>query len=400
MPSFTNNTITVIGEQELAALIGGSNKMVITRVGVGSGVSGSPPLQTDLVTFQMNLTPRPPQVSANNVQQGEILVFATLDTANVGASFTWTEMGVYAQIGGQAEFLLAYCQNSANDSISYQVGLTRSVYNLQIPIDIQNTQNTQITVVAGSPYYDAPVRSPQGTISVTTPFDSAGRVIEYDIDVANAAGLLPPGVVLDFAGGTVPGGFLLCNAIQVLRSQFTKLFAVVGTMYGAGDGSTTFNLPDCRGRTTIGAGQGPGLGAYVLGQTLGEEYHTLTPSQMPSHTHTYVEPNGGAGHAHSYTEPNNGQGHKHAESAHGSDVDGAGFLNGFSGYAVPIGEGQNPDQGGPYPGGEDCSEFTYRATTDITINAATVGIAIQATGGNGAHNNIQPSIIFNKIIKY
>lgn len=127
----------------------------------------------------------------------------------------------------------------------------------------------------------------------------------------------------------------------------------------------------------MGAGQGFGLGAYILGQTLGEEYHKLTPAEMPSHSHTYIE-------------PNNGQGHLHRESAHGSDVDGTGFLNGMSGFATPA--GSYDAQNGPYPGGEDISqEWTYYSITGITINPS---------GGNGKHNNMQPSIVFNKIIKY
>lgn len=383
MPSFTNNTITVIGEQELATLIAGSNKMTITRVGVGSGVSGSPPLQTDLVTFQMNLTPVPPQVSANNLQQGEILVFATLDTANVGASFTWTELGVYAQIGGQSEFLLAYCQNSANDSISHQTGLSRSVYNLQIPIDIDYTQNTSITVVAGSPYYDAPVRSPHGTIAVTTPFDSAGRVIEYDIEVANQAGLVPAGIVLDFAGpsANVPAGYLICNAVQVGRAVYPNLYAAIGTIYGAGDGVTTFNLPDCRGRVTIGAGQGPGLGSYALGATLGEEYHKLTPAEMPSHAHpttTNEQP-----HIHQIYDP------EHYHNINGTPT-------GQSGNTSNVPSGAT---GGP---ASQIMAVTRYTNTGIQIEPAITGltVTVQASGGNAVHNNIQPSIVFNKIIKY
>jgi microcystin-dependent protein len=423
MPNFTFNTITVIAEQEIAALVGGSQQLTITRVAVGSGVSGSPTLQTDLVNFQMNLTPVPPQVSANTVQQGEILVFCTLDTANVGSSFTWTELGVYAQISGQAEFLLAYCVNSGADSITHETGLSRSVYNLQIPINIGIANSTSVTVVAGNPFYIPPVRSPDGSITVTTPFDVAGRVQEWDIEVA--AGIIPIGVVWDYAGGSLPGGFLLCNSVQYSRIAFAGLFACIGTLYGAGDGVTTFNVPDCRGRTTIGAGMGPGLGAYVLGATLGEEYHTLLAAEMPSHAHGISQ----SPHTHAVSDPSHvhgitDRGHNHGlnDPSHGhsnpwetNDLsEPAGWVNlGGSDYSVVLGgAGASPivrwkTPSNDYPNVTGIS--LDAAGTGIAIRAAVTGIsvvgadaslAIQASGGGARHNNIQPSIVFNKIIKY
>jgi len=104
-------------------------------------------------------------------------------------------------------------------------------------------------------------------------------------------GLIPPGAMIDYAGGTVPsGGWLLCDASAVSRTTYANLFAAIGTTWGAGDGSTTFNLPDYRGRNAIGAGQGAGLTDRILGQYGGEENHTLTVAQIPPHQHTYLVP--------------------------------------------------------------------------------------------------------------
>jgi microcystin-dependent protein len=245
-------------------------------------------------------------------------------------------------------------------------------------------------VVAGSPYYDAPVRSPQGTIAVTTPFDSAGRVIEYDIEVAHSAGLVPPGIVLDFAGSSsnIPAGFLVCNAVQVGRTAYPNLYSAIGTIYGAGDGVTTFNLPDCRGRTTIGAGQGPGLGAYVLGATLGEEYHKLTPAEMPSHSHAINE---GAGHVHGV----NDLGHIHAvyySQFYPESFNQPPGQEGFSEVSFPPYDHPVPPSDG--------TSGTTTSGTGISIKPAVTGMSIQPSGGNGSHNTIQPSMVFNKIIKY
>lgn len=100
---------------------------------------------------------------------------------------------------------------------------------------------------------------------------------------------VPIGAVIDFVGTTAPKGWLLCDGSAVARTgSYAGLFAVIGTTYGPGDGSTTFNLPDCRGRSPMGAGTGAGLTARTLGQQLGAESVTLTGAQsgLPAHHHT------------------------------------------------------------------------------------------------------------------
>jgi microcystin-dependent protein len=82
-----------------------------------------------------------------------------------------------------------------------------------------------------------------------------------------------------------PTGYALCNGQILPIASNTALFSLLGTQFG-GDGKTNFALPDLRGRSPIGSGQGPGLSSYVVGQMGGEEQVTLTVSQMPSHTHT------------------------------------------------------------------------------------------------------------------
>lgn len=73
----------------------------------------------------------------------------------------------------------------------------------------------------------------------------------------------PAGVIIPFAGTSVPTGYLLCNGAAVSRTNYANLFAAIGTLYGAGNGSTTFNLPDARDRVLQGASGGHSAGSYI-----------------------------------------------------------------------------------------------------------------------------------------
>src|SRR5690242_20983611 len=88
-----------------------------------------------------------------------------------------------------------------------------------------------------------------------------------------------------FAGNFAPRNWAFCASQILSIAQNTALFSLLGTTYG-GNGQTTFALPDFRGRTPVGWGQGPGLSNYDLGQVGGTETSTLTVQTMPAHTHT------------------------------------------------------------------------------------------------------------------
>lgn len=91
------------------------------------------------------------------------------------------------------------------------------------------------------------------------------------------------GMVQMFAGSTPPTGWLLCHGQAISRTDYATLFAAIGTTWGSGDGSTTFNLPDLRGRAPIGAGTGSGLTARTLAAKGGSE-------NIQAHTHAFTQP--------------------------------------------------------------------------------------------------------------
>lgn len=180
--------------------------------------------------------------------------------------------------------------------------------------------------------------------------------------VAQATGV-PLGAVIDFWGNVVPEGYMLAAGQEVSRTEYAELFAVIGTNAGAGNGSTTFNLPDYRGR--VGAGldnmggsaanrvtnAASGIAGNSLGAAGGSQTHTLTTGQMPSHSHSVTDP----GHSHITTRVT------------------AGTTWGAGASTLQLQSGQS--------------------------SVSTTGITIANAGSGQAHQNMQPSIICNKILR-
>ena len=102
------------------------------------------------------------------------------------------------------------------------------------------------------------------------------------------ASLFPAGLIAPYGVATAPTGWLICDGSAVSRTTYSTLFAAIGVTFGAGDGSTTFNLPDMRGRAPVGTGTGDASGAtaWALANKKGAETHTLADTEIPPHTHT------------------------------------------------------------------------------------------------------------------
>jgi microcystin-dependent protein len=182
--------------------------------------------------------------------------------------------------------------------------------------------------------------------------------------------LIPTGTPLPWLTDTAPTGFLMANGQAVSRTAFAALFTVFGTAFGAGDGSSTFNLPNMQevtlvGKSGMGGASSPGRITHlanrnVLGAVIGEEQHTLTLAEAPTGQFTF-----------------NDVTHTHTASTNANQA--------ATGQQAPV-------SGGPtYP------NFGTGAT--VTVNASLTGCSITDQAGGGAHNNVQPSFVVNYIIK-
>ena len=108
---------------------------------------------------------------------------------------------------------------------------------------------------------------------------------------------LPIGSMIPYGKSQPPTNWLICNGQAVSRTTYADLFAVIGTSYGAGDGSTTFNLPDKRGKVSVGL-NGSDTDFNTIGKNGGEKKHTLTADEIPRHNHeVYIsQETGSSGH--------------------------------------------------------------------------------------------------------
>jgi microcystin-dependent protein len=167
---------------------------------------------------------------------------------------------------------------------------------------------------------------------------------------------VPTGSLMPFAGTTAPEYFLFCQGQAVSRTTYANLFSIIGTTYGVGDNSTTFNLPNLQGRMPVGRDSSQ-TEFDTLGETGGAKTHTLTTDEMPSHTHVQD--------AHSHNVTGNGNNMQLVDS---NTADG--------------------------------SANRFRIASGFPqLTAVAVAATNQNTGGSQAHNNLQPYVVTNYIIK-
>lgn len=111
--------------------------------------------------------------------------------------------------------------------------------------------------------------------------------VEYLFEHGVGGDTLPIGIILPFTDEEIPTGYMLCDGSAISRTTYSDLFSIIGTTYGEGDGSTTFNLPNLKGRVPVGRDI-TDADFDTLGEAGGEKEHTLTIDEMPSHNHGYI----------------------------------------------------------------------------------------------------------------
>lgn len=146
----------------------------------------------------------------------------------------------------------------------------------------------------GFPNLSAPLVGPSG--GVTPPWLSFFRDLFAKTGGSGGGGGIgyTSGDIKPWPGPAIPSGWVTCDGRTINRVAYADLFAAISTTWGPGDGSTTFSIPDLRGRTLIGAGHGTGLSNRVLAATGGSETNTLLTGQLPAHSHPVTDP----GHTH------------------------------------------------------------------------------------------------------
>lgn len=210
-----------------------------------------------------------------------------------------------------------------------------------------------------------------GTLSASTSVD-AGTVKQGGFQ------LIPAGIILNYGGSAAPDGWLLCYGQAISRTTYAALFTAISTTYGVGDGSTTFNVPDLRGRVIAGKDDmggsaasrvttsGSGVDGLTLGASGGGQNSSLATANLPAYT-----PAGSV----TLSSSGGGAGTKFFRSASGVVVSASGDGGGADIDGVQAGTG-----------------------TLETITASFTGTA--QGGTSTTFTNMQPTIILNTIIKY
>ena len=152
---------------------------------------------------------------------------------------------------------------------------------------------------------------------------------------------IPVGTIVEYSGNELPSGYLSCDGREVSRTEYSSLFEVIGTTYGEGNGATTFNLPNLKGKVAVGIDEND-TDFDELAKSGGEKKHTLTISETPSHTH-------------------------------------------FSDNAIVIGKAELQGLNG--------------GAAWADTGGVGRGLVTSSSGSNQSHNNLQPYIVLNYIIK-
>ena len=227
---------------------------------------------------------------------------------------------------------------------------SQQVHGLGAGVAVVGTSTTQTltgkTISGASNTFSA---IPQASVTnLTSDLSTLTAADATEVTNRNAAILVatPVGMVVPYAGSAAPTNWLLCDGAAVSRATYSALFSVVGTTFGAGDGSTTFNTPSLKGRVPVGLDSAQ-TEFDTRGETGGAKTHTLSESEIPAHDHA---------------------------------------LEASSGFGAGITTSE-----AAFSSGSGTNRF-FLANGTPTLDTAD-------SGGGGAHNNLQPYIVLHYIIK-
>lgn len=281
-------------------------------------------------------------------------VTATTNELNILDGVTATASDINKLVGltsTTAELNKLSGVTATSSDINKLSGMTASTAELNKLAGVTAT-TAEINKLAGLTATTAELNKLSGATATTTEINYLSGVTSNIQTQINGFAAFPAGAVIAYGGISAPTGWLLCDGSAVSRTTYATLFGIISTTFGAGNGTTTFNVPDMRGRIAPGkdnmggvaanrlTGTSGGVVGSTLGATGGSETHTLATSELPSHNHTV---------------------YYNRQTPEGGSGDNAAWeLNGTSG--------------------------AYSGVTS-------------STGGGAAHNNVQPSLILNYIIK-
>ena len=292
---------------------------------------------------------------------------------------------------------------------------------------IDNPVNGETLIFDGTNWVNGTIPTPTVNDLTDVTFSqtiSTGASLVFDGTSWTNGSAGKPGLIKVWSTSSAPEGWLIADGREVSRTTYAELFAAIGTTYGAGNGSTTFNLPDMRGKVAVGRDSAD-TDFNALGKTGGAKTHTLTVAEMPSHTHTQQphshtgSTNEAGAHDHDVTLANAGlHSHTVASTSAGSHQHQTPSRNVVRSIKTGTGNTGRALFSTWTTAGEDFWNHTHNYSLGsagghshtVTLNSAgghshTLSLdnatAINNPAGGGeAHNNLQPYAVSHFIIKF